>query len=96
MNTQSGGAVIDPAHEDEQGGRLSGPKPGASGIAPAQPVKSPLDLGSANDIISASGLGAQQHLNKSQFPEMPGEPEEGAEGAGELGELADLAPLALA
>jgi hypothetical protein len=101
MNTQSGGPVINPAQNDEQGDRLSGPKPGASGIAPAEPVKSPLNIGSQNEIISASGLGASRHMNQNQFSGSGGSaPEEGAgegaEGAGELGELADLAPLALA
>jgi hypothetical protein len=97
MNSTQSGAVIDPAHEDEQGGHLPGPKPVISGLAPAAPVQSPLDLSNADDIISASGLGSQRNLNKQQFkPEMPGEPEEGAaEGAeGATAGLGELAPLA--
>ena len=97
----SGGPVIDAAHEDEQGQRLPGPRGGAGGgVAPAAPVKSPLDVGATSDIISASGLGAQHNLNKSQFPELPEEePEEGAaEGTagaeGAAAGAADLAPLA--
>jgi hypothetical protein len=86
MNTNNRLAIpeVNPAHTDEQGRPIARPVSGAGGAAAPQPAKSPLDLSGVDDIISASGLGAQKNLSKSQFPKMPGAPEAApaAEGAG--------------
>lgn len=95
---------VDPAQTDEQGRPIARPQPGAGdGTVPLQPVKSPLNLDNARDIVSSSGLGgAQENLSNSQFPKMPelpgeGAPAEGAgaaEGAAGAGALEELLPLA--
>jgi hypothetical protein len=63
----SGGPVINPAQEDEQGDALPGIPPPSPAPDLSAKINVPLNLGNANQIISSSGLGAQHNTSHTQF-----------------------------